>query len=111
MRKIKKGDTVKVMRGKDAGKEGEVLRILRSEKTGKSSDKVIVKGVNVVKKHQKPNQTLGVVGGIYEFEKGIDISNVMILDGGKVSRVGFEIDAKTGKKSRIVKKTKNKLSK
>lgn len=109
MRKIKTGDTVQVMRGKDAGKKGEVTSIIETEK----ELKVIVSGVNIVKKSRKPNPTLGVSGGIIEMEKPISISNVMIIDPktNKPTRVGFEIDKKTGKKFRIAKKSGEKLDK
>lgn len=103
MLKIKKGDNVKVMRGKDAGKEGEVLTLVFKE----NSTRVVVKGVNVVKKTQKPNAQLGIVGGMSEKEMPIDISNVMLVDkkSGKPVRVKFTIDEKTGKKSRVSVKT------
>lgn len=103
MLKLRKGDNVKVMRGKDSGKEGEILAILKKDK----SIKVIIKGVNIVKKTQKPNAQLGIQGGISEIEKGIDISNVMLIDKktGKPSRVSFKIDEKTGKKMRLIKKS------
>ena len=99
MLKIKKGDNVKVMRGKDSGKEGEVLAIVKKQ----NSIKVLIKGVNIVKKTQKPNAQLGIVGGINEMEKPIDISNVMLVDkkSGKPSRVKFSIDEKSGKKVRL----------
>ena len=101
MLKIKKGDNVKVVRGKDSGKEGEVLQVLLKE----DSVKVIVKGINIVKRSQKPNPQLGIPGGVSEIEKGIDISNVMLIDkkSGKPTRVSFKLDEKTGKKVRISK--------
>ena len=74
MLKIKKGDNVKVMRGKDAGKEGEVLKIVKST----TSFKVLVKGVNIVKKSQKPNAQLGIAGGMTEMEKPVDILQMLI---------------------------------
>ncbi len=92
--KIKVGDTVKVIAGKDKGKEGEVLKI--DHKNGK----VIVKDVNMVTKHNKQSQQ-NPNGGIIKFEAPLDISNVMLLVGGKVTRVGFEV--KDGKKVRIAK--------
>lgn len=107
MRKIRVGDNVKVMSGKDAGKEGVVTHIV---KTKGKSDKVVVKGLNIVKKSQKPNQQMGIAGGIVEFEKPLDISNVMLVDGGKAVRVGIKVDEKTGKKTRINKKTNKKLA-
>ena len=92
--KIKVGDTVKVIAGKDKGKEGEVLRI--DHKNGK----VIVKDVNMITKHNKQSQQ-NPNGGIIKYEAPLDISNVMLLVGGKVTRVGFEV--KDGKKVRIAK--------
>lgn len=91
------------MRGKDAGKEGEVLKVIKLE----NAFKVLVKGVNIVKKSQKPNPQLGIAGGMSEMEKPVDISNVMLLDKktGKATRVKFNVDAKTGKKSRIAAKS------
>lgn len=90
------------MRGKDSGKTGEVLAIIKKD----NSTRVVIKGVNIVKKTQKPNAQLGIQGGVSEIEKGIDISNVMLLDkSGKASRVGFSIDTKTGKKVRLIKKS------
>lgn len=109
MRKIKIGDTVKVMRGKDAGKIGRVVRVINKKNTG--SVKVIVENVNKVKKSTKPNPNLGITGGIVEFEKPIDISNVMVIDPslGIPTRVGFKFDENTKKKYRISKKTGQKL--
>lgn len=103
MRKIRVGDKVKVMVGKDAGKEGKVEKYIKA-KTSKGDDQVIVHGLNVVKKSQKPNPQFGINGGIVEFEKPINISNVMLVEGTKATRVGFKSD-KTGKKTRISKKT------
>src|SRR6185369_17206977 len=104
MNKIKKGDIVQIMRGKDAGKKGEVMSVVAKRlHNGVVVCKAVVKGVNIVKKSQKPNPTLGITGGIIEFEKPIDLSNVMYFDekAGKPSRVGFKVDEKTGKKVRI----------
>ena len=103
MNKIKKGDTVQVMRGKDAGKRGEVLMVV--EKFGKM--KVVIKDVNVVKKAQKPNPQLGIKGGIIEIEKPVDVSNVMVVDPKMdvPTRVTFKVDDKTGKKVRVAKKS------
>jgi large subunit ribosomal protein L24 len=105
MNKIIKGDKVQVMRGKDAGKQGEVEAVIVDKDTKKV--KVLIKGVNIVKKAQKPNPTLGIEGGIVQMEKPIDASNVMVIDpkSNKPSRVGFKIDEKTGKKTRIFKKS------
>ncbi len=105
MYKIKTGDKVKVMRGKDAGKEAEVLKVISTmNKRNKPVIKVILKDINVVKRHVKPNPVLNMPGGIVESERPIDISNVMLIDDkGKVTRVGVKIDEKTGKKTRIFK--------
>ncbi len=94
--KIKRGDNVKVIAGKDVGAEGKVLI------TNKEAGKVIVEGVNMVKKHTKPsaqNQN----GGIVEKEAFIDASNVMYLHKGKPTRVGFKTE--NGKKVRVAKTT------
>ena len=94
--KIKKGDTVKVIAGKDSGKEGKVVSV--DVKGGK----VVVEGVNMITKHAKPSQA-NPNGGIVQKEAAIDISNVMLVVDGKATRVGFEI--KDGKKVRVAKAT------
>ena len=94
MMKIKKDDMVIVFAGKDKDKTGKVLSV--------KDGKVIVEGVNVVKKHTKPNQ-MNQNGGIVEKEAAIDVSNVMLLVDGKATRVGFEV--KDGKKVRVAKTT------
>ena len=96
MLKIKKGDTVKVIAGKDNGKEGKVISV--DQKTGK----VIVEGVNMITKHAKPNAA-NPNGGIVQKEAPIDGSNVMLVYKGKATRVGF--DVKDGKKVRVAKAT------
>ena len=96
MAKIKKGDTVKVIAGKDVGAEGKVLSV------DKKSGRLIVEGVNVVKKHTKPSMA-NQNGGIIEQEAAIDASNVMYVHKGKPTRVGFKIDC--DKKVRIAKST------
>ena len=95
--KIKRDDEVVVLAGKDKGKQGKVLKVLTDK------DRVIVEGVNVVKKHQNPNPALGESGGIVEQEAAIHISNVAILnpETGKADRVGFRIE--DGKKVRFFK--------
>ena len=100
---VKKGDKVKVITGKDKNKEGVVLAAFPKK------DKVIVEGVNVVKKHQKPSQA-APQGGIVEMEAPIHVSNVMVVDSTGVSgRVGYkEVD---GKKVRVSKKTGEVLDK
>lgn len=92
--KIKKGDLVKVIAGKDKGKEGKVLSV--------KNGKVLVEGVNTITKHTKPSQT-NPNGGIIHQEAAIDVSNVMLVVEGKVTRVGFEV--KDGKKVRVAKAT------
>jgi large subunit ribosomal protein L24 len=114
MRKIKSGDNVIVMRGKDAGKTGEVLKVIRQVRTKKGQRKmepqmkVVVKGVNIVKRSQKPNPTFNIPGGIITVEKPIDYSNVMLADAkdNKATRIGIKVDTKTGKKVRVTKKSK-----
>lgn len=97
--KIKKGDTVVVLTGKDKGKTGEVLAVTPKQQ------KVLVAGVNIVKKHRKP--TMNSQGQIVEMEKPVHISNVSLMENGKPARVGFKIE--DGKKFRIFKKTGNKV--
>ncbi len=84
MQKIRKGDQVVVTTGRDKGKKGTVLRVLE---TGR----VLVEGVNRVKKHQRPNPMKGQTGGIVEKEASIHVSNVMLVNPatGKGDRVGF----------------------
>lgn len=96
--KIYLNDTVRVTAGKDKGKEAKVVKVLKSDK------KVVVEGVNIVKKHVKRDIS---ETGIQEFEKPIDVSNVMIIDpkSKKPARVGFEM--KDGKKVRVFKVSKN----
>jgi large subunit ribosomal protein L24 len=84
---IKKGDTVKVIAGTDKGAQGKVIKVLRD------SDRVIVEGVNLVKRHTKVLQQggrTGNTGGIITQEAAIHISNVMLVDGGGTTRVGFK---------------------
>ncbi len=98
--KIKRGDKVVVIAGKDKDKEGKVLLVDRK------NNKVVVEGVNQVKKHQKPN-AINHTGGIITKEAPIDASNVMYLHDGKPSRLGYKIEEVNGKrvKKRIIKKT------
>ena len=96
MQKIRKGDTVQIIAGKDKGSEGKILSV--DPKNGK----VVVEGLNMVTKHAKPSQA-NPNGGIVEKEAPIDISNVMLVVGGKTTRVGF--DFKDGKKVRVAKAT------
>ncbi len=110
MRKIRTGDKVRVISGKDAGKEGKVQRVIEKQlKNGTTKVTVVVESVNMVKRAMKANPQLGIPGGIQEYEKPIDISNIMYLEEGKPVRVGFQIDEKTGKKYRVSKKTGKRL--
>lgn len=92
--KIKVGDTVKVIAGKDKDKEGKVLSI--------KDGKVVVEGVNMMTKHTKPS-VANQQGGIVEKEAAMDISNVMVMYKGKATRVGFKVE--DGKKVRVAKST------
>jgi large subunit ribosomal protein L24 len=90
--KIKKGDTVKVISGKNLGKEGKVLKVYPK------LDKVIVEGVNIIKKHAKPTQS-NPDGGIMEFEAPFHVSNVMIVEKKTgTTRVGYKTITETVKK-------------
>jgi len=95
--KIKRDDEVVVLAGKDKGKRGKVLSVLTEK------DRVIVEGVNLIKKHQKPNPALNQAGGIIEKEASIHVSNVAIFNPAteKADRVGFKIE--DGKKVRTFK--------
>ncbi|WP_100658700.1 50S ribosomal protein L24 [Alteromonas flava] len=86
--KIRRDDEVVVLAGKDKGKTGKVKKVLTSD------NRVIVEGVNVIKKHQKPNPQLGEAGGIIEKEASIHVSNVAIVNPatGKADRVGFRLE-------------------
>jgi large subunit ribosomal protein L24 len=89
---IKKGDTVKVIAGRDKGAEGKVIQVLREEQ------RVIVEGINRVKRHTKVvNQggRAGTTGGIITAEAPIHVSNVILVDGKDVTRIGFRRDAVT----------------
>ncbi|WP_417227723.1 50S ribosomal protein L24 [Amphritea sp.] len=97
MRKIIRNDEVIVIAGRDKGKRGKVLRIL-------ANDRLIVSGINMVKKHTKPNPMLGKAGGIVEKEAAIAVSNIAIFNSatGKGDRVGFKV-LEDGNKVRIFK--------
>jgi large subunit ribosomal protein L24 len=95
--KIKKGDRVVVLQGKDRGREGTVMRAIPSK------GKVIVEGVNIAKKHQKPTRQT-MQGGIIDKDMPLDVSNVALIcpkDG--ATRVGYKV-SDTGAKSRVCKK-------
>ncbi len=85
--KLKRDDEVIVIAGKDKGKTGKISKVL-------ANGKLIIEGVNTVKKHQKPNPQAGVTGGIIEQEAPIEVSNVAILnpETGKGDRVGFRLE-------------------
>ena len=99
MKKIKRDDEVIVTTGKDKGKRGKVLKV-------QDDGKVIVSGINMMKKHTKPNPMLGTPGGIVEKEAPIQVSNVAIFNPqtGKADRVGFQTK-EDGAKVRIFKST------
>src|SRR5699024_11020974 len=101
---VKKGDKVKVISGKDRGKEGTILEAFPKK------DRVIVEGINMVKKHAKPSQEKPQ-GGILDIEASVHVSNVMPIDPktGEPTRVGYEV--RDGKKIRIAKKSGEALDK
>jgi large subunit ribosomal protein L24 len=100
MRKLKihKGDTVEVITGKDSGRRGRVLRVERER------GRVVVEGVNMIKRHTRPNPSKNVQGGIVEREGPIHISNVMLIspDSGERTRVGYKV-LEDGRKVRVAK--------
>ena len=100
---LKVGDKVVVIAGKDKKKEGKIIKTLRNE------NRVIVEGVNIIKKHKKGNGQES--GGILEVEAPIHASNVMIIDPKtkKRTRIGHTTDTKTNKKIRIAKKSNEKI--
>ena len=94
MNRIKKGDQVVVIAGKDKGKRGDVVRV--------AGDKVVVANINVIKRHTKPNPQAGQPGGVIEREAPIHISNVMLFNpaSGKGERVGIKV-LEDGRKIRV----------
>jgi large subunit ribosomal protein L24 len=92
--KIKKGDTVKVIAGKDKGKTGSILMTL------KDSDQVVIEGINVAKRHQKNKRTRSV-GQIIEKSMPIHVSNVALMEGDKAVRVGYEIEGEGDKAKKV----------
>ena len=98
MLKIKRDDEVIVIAGRDKGKRGKVLKVL-------ADDRLVVGGVNLVKRHTKPNPMAGVPGGIIEKEAPLHVSNIAIFNGetNKADRVGFKVE--DGKKIRVFKST------
>ena len=101
MKKIKTGDQVIVIAGKDKGKKVQVVRLL--------GDKVVVEGVNQVKRHQKPNPMRGIEGGVVTKSMPLDISNIAIFnpETQKADRVGIKVEVVDGKavRSRFFKST------
>ncbi len=95
MNKIKKGDEVVVITGKDKGRRGTILQVYDDQR-------VLIEGVNIAKKHQKPNPNMGVQGGIVDREMPLDISNVMVFNAKskKGERVGIRVN-EDGSKARI----------
>tara|TARA_B100000029_G_C16880792_1_gene706655 strand:- start:108 stop:425 length:318 start_codon:yes stop_codon:yes gene_type:complete len=95
MNKIRKGDEVVVITGKDKGRRGTVLEVFED-------DRVLVEGVNIAKKHEKPNPNAGVQGGIIDREMPLDISNVLVFNpkSKKGERVGIRIN-ENGSKERV----------
>jgi large subunit ribosomal protein L24 len=98
MMKIKKGDTVEVVAGKDSGKQGRVLVVDRDR------ERLVIEGVNMIKRHTRPNPQKNVKGGIVEREAPIHVSNVMVLspDSGQRSKIGYRI-LDDGRKVRVAK--------
>jgi large subunit ribosomal protein L24 len=96
MNKIRKGDEIVVIAGKDKGRRGKVAQVL-------ATGQLVVEGVNVAKKHQRPNPNAGVAGGIVEKEMPIDISNVMLWNAkaGKGDRVGFRFEGEGDKRRKL----------
>ena len=96
MKKIKRDDEVIVTTGKDKGKRGKVLKV-------QDDGRVVVSGINMIKKHTKPNPQAGVAGGIVEQEAPIQASNLAVFNSksGKGERVGYRVD--DGKKVRVFK--------
>jgi len=100
MQRLRKGDDVIVISGRDKGRQGSVLNV-------RDDGQVLVEGINVVKKHQKPNPNAGVPGGIIEKEMPLDASNVMLVNPatGKGDRIGFKT-LEDGRKVRFFKSNK-----
>ena len=94
MNRIRKGDQVVVIAGKDKGKKGDVIRV--------AGDKIVVSNINIIKRHTKPNPQAGQPGGVIEREAPIHISNVMLFNPatGKGERIGFKV-LEDGRKLRV----------
>jgi large subunit ribosomal protein L24 len=95
--KLRKGDTVKVIAGKDRGQEGEVVQVFPND------NKVLVNGINTAKKHSNARRTTQQ-GGIIDRDMPVDASNVMLVHKGKTTRVGYKIQS-DGTKVRIAKRS------
>ena len=96
--KVKKGDTVEVIAGKDTGRRGKVLKV------DSARERVVVEGVHMIKRHTRPNPQKRIQGGIVEREAAIHVSNVMVVspDSGNKTRVGYKI-LDDGRKVRVAK--------
>jgi len=96
--KVKKGDTVEVIAGKDTGRTGRVLKV------DNNRQRIVVEGVHMIKRHTRPNPQKNIKGGIVEREAPIQVSNVMVIspDSGKKTRVGYKI-LDDGRKVRVAK--------
>ena len=96
--KVKKGDTVEVIAGKDSGRTGRVLKV------DQERQRIVVEGVHMIKRHTRPNPQKKIQGGIVEREAAIQVSNVMVVspDSGKRTRVGYKI-LDDGRKVRVAK--------
>lgn len=103
--KIKKGDLVTVVAGKDKGREGQILSVIRKQ-SRTSGFRVVVEGVNRIKKHIRANPQAGQEGGIVEKESPLDISNVAIVNKatGKADKIAYKI-LENGKKVRVYRST------
>ena len=95
--KLKRGDMVSIIAGKDLGKEGKILSIDRSK------NRVIVEGINIMTKHQKPNRT-NQTGGIVRVEAPIHVSNVMYLHKEKPTRIGYKVEISEENGKRVITK-------
>ncbi len=95
--KIRKGDTVQIISGTDAGKVGRVIKVYLDR------DRILVEGINIVKKHTRPSQD-NPQGGIIEKEASIHVSNTLLMVGGKPTKIRYKI-LEDGKKVRVAKKT------
>ncbi len=96
--KVKKSDLVEVIAGKDGGKRGRVLRVDRDR------ERIVVEGVNMIKRHTRPNPNRRIQGGIVEREAPLHVSNVMVVspDSGRRTRIGYKV-LEDGRKVRVAK--------